>query len=54
MIQGFRARSQLLLMRYEEQDEVQCDVSDSSDSEDAQDDVARYFCYPSFSNLVVM
>ncbi|XP_032223609.1 kinesin-like protein KIF27 isoform X2 [Nematostella vectensis] len=34
MLQGFRARSQLLVSRLEEQDEVLCTLSDTSDSED--------------------
>ncbi|XP_031568167.1 kinesin-like protein KIF27 isoform X9 [Actinia tenebrosa] len=37
MIQGFRARSQLLMRRYEEKDEVLCTLSESSESEEEQD-----------------
>ena len=41
MIQGFRARSQLLLKKYEETDEVQCNLSESSESEDEEDDSSK-------------
>lgn len=43
IIQDFRARSQLLVSQHEEEDEVICTLSDTSESEDEADDPpARY------------
>ena len=43
IIQDFRARSQLLVSQHEEEDEVICTLSDTSESEDEPDDApARY------------
>lgn len=38
IIQDFRARSQLLVSRHEDEDEVVCTLSDTSESEDEGDD----------------
>ena len=43
IIQDFRARSQLLVSQHEEEDEVLCTLSDTSDSEDeADEEPSRY------------
>lgn len=43
IIQDFRARSQLLVSQHEEEDEVICTLSDTSESEDEADEApARY------------
>lgn len=43
IIQDFRARSQLLVSQHEEEDEVICTLSDTSESEDeADEEPSRY------------
>lgn len=43
IIQDFRARSQLLVSQHEEEDEVVCTLSDTSESEDeAEKEPERY------------
>lgn len=43
IIQDFRARSQLLVSQHEEEDEVVCTLSDTSESEDEADqEPSRY------------
>lgn len=43
IIQDFRARSQLLVSQHEEEDEVVCTLSDTSESEDeADEEPSRY------------
>ena len=48
IIQDFRARSQLLVSQHEEEDEVVCTLSDTSESEDEADEEPER--YKVFSN----
>ena len=53
LIQDFRARSQLLVSQHEEEDEVVCLLSDTSESEDEVEETPTRYCgYPfSFSQF---
>lgn len=52
IIQDFRARSQLLVSQHEEEDEVVCPLSDTSESEGEADEEPER--YKVFSNYWMM